>query len=91
MDRELVRHIASLSNILLSAEEEERYAKEFEKILEYMGKIKEVVDSPHLETIKHREQVFREDEIKPSLPISSIKKLSKYMEDCQFKVPKVIY
>lgn len=89
MDREIVRHIASLSNISISYEEEERYAKELEKILEYIGKIQEVSEYEG-EIVRPKRISLREDEVKPSLPISSIKKLSKYIEDDQFKVPKVI-
>lgn len=89
MDKELVRHIAGLSNIALSSQEEEIYAKEFEKILEYMSKIQEVSRLKEAKITREQNKIrLREDEVKPQS--ISIEKLSSYIEDNQFKVPRVI-
>lgn len=88
MDKGIIRHIAELSNISLSSCEEERYGKELTKIVEYISKIKEVSEEKDNIQLKHQKMRLREDEVKLSLPISLIKKLSSYIEDNQFKVPK---
>ncbi|MEW6481810.1 MAG: Asp-tRNA(Asn)/Glu-tRNA(Gln) amidotransferase subunit GatC [bacterium] len=87
MDREVIRYIAGLSNIYLTPDEEEKLTKELTKIIEYISKISEVLeDAPFY--LEEKERRMRPDEVKPGL--SSISSLSKYIEDNQFKVPKVI-
>jgi|GEM_PF-5906596 len=87
MDRETVRYIANLSNIYLDEREEERMAFELTKILDYVSKIKGVSEDVEL-TPEEKRTPLRDDEVKPSLP--SIANLSSYIEDNQFKIPKVI-
>lgn len=89
MDKEIVRHIANLSNIFLSVDEEEKMTRELTKILEYISKIQEVSEDIEISYPKD-ETPLRKDEVKASLPLSSLNKLSRYIEDNQFKVCKVI-
>lgn len=89
MDKEIVRHIANLSNISLSSSEEEKMTRELTKILEYISKIQEVSEDIEISYPKQGTPL-RKDEVKASLPLSSLNKLSRYIEDNQFKVCKVI-
>ncbi|MEW6007506.1 MAG: Asp-tRNA(Asn)/Glu-tRNA(Gln) amidotransferase subunit GatC [bacterium] len=87
MDRGVIRYIADLSNISLAPDEEEMLTKELTRIIEYISKINEVLEDV-LPPLEQRETLMRPDEVKPGL--SSILGISKYIEDNQFKVPKVI-
>ncbi len=88
MDREIIRHIANMANISLSENEEEKTASELTKIVEYISKIQGVLENLPPFHLEERETRMRNDEAKNSLPLSFLNKLSNFIEDNQFKVPK---
>ncbi len=88
--------IAELAKLHFSASELETFAAHFQRILEYVEKLKEldvgsVAPTSHVspEAIPDL-HVFREDEIQKSLPVAEALGNAPDAEDDHFKVPKVI-
>ncbi|HCI43946.1 MAG TPA: Asp-tRNA(Asn)/Glu-tRNA(Gln) amidotransferase subunit GatB [Candidatus Omnitrophica bacterium] len=90
--KEDVQYIASLSRIHLQGEEVERLTKDLENILGYVHKL-EKLDVRAVEPTSHvlpLANVYREDEVKPSLPQAEVMKTAAAPHNGFFKVPKVI-
>lgn len=87
-----LRHVARLSRLHLSEEEIKLFSSQVSGILELAEKLKEVkVD--HVEPTSHPlplSNVFREDEIKPSLDIEKFLQHSPKSRGRFFEVPKII-
>ncbi len=88
----VVRRIARLARIEISAGEEKAFARQLNEILEYVKKLEEL-DTSSVEPTSHvvpMLNVLRADEVKPSL--SRDEALSGAPEDAQgcFRVPKII-
>lgn len=64
MKKEDIQHLANLSRLELTDEELEKYAGEFDSIIAYVDKIKEVTDSDEDLKIENAsvKNVFREDD-----------------------------
>lgn len=64
MKKEDIQHLANLSRLELSDEELDKYATEFDEILAYVDKIKEITDSSDDLKIENAmtKNVFREDD-----------------------------
>ncbi len=89
---EEVRHIAKLAKLKLKEDEERKFRNELSQILEYMDKLNEL-DTVNIEPLSHPvpvENVFREDELKPSIPREEALKNAPDTNGEFFKVPKVI-
>ena len=87
-----VRYIASLSRIHLKAEEIQRLTKDLEAILHYVHKL-EKLDVRTAEPTSHvlpLKNVYRSDEVKPSLKQAEVMGLAVAQHNGFFKVPKVI-
>lgn len=87
-----VRYIASLSRIHLKAEEIQRLTKNLEAILHYVHKL-EKLDVRKIEPTSHvlpLKNVYRSDEVKPSLKQAEVMGPSVQQQNGFFKVPKVI-
>ncbi|MFH1655899.1 MAG: Asp-tRNA(Asn)/Glu-tRNA(Gln) amidotransferase subunit GatC [Candidatus Omnitrophota bacterium] len=87
-----VEYVSKLARIGLDEAEIEGLAKQLEAILEYIGKLNEldiskVEPTSHVLPIKN---VYREDELKKSLPVDEVMKIASVRDKNQFKVPKVI-
>jgi len=87
-----VEYVAKLARIGLEEAEIEHLTKQLEAILEYISKLNEldiskVEPTSHVLPIKN---VYREDELKESLPVDEVMKISASKHKNQFKVPKVI-
>lgn len=90
--RKDVEYVARLARIGLSDDEIEYFTKQLEAILEYIGKlnkldVSKVEPTSHVLPIKN---VYREDELKKSLPVEDVLKIAVSKDKNQFKVPKVI-
>lgn len=87
-----IQHIARLSKVYLSPEEEAEMAKDLETILSYFQKIKELPTENILPALSPIEicNVVREDIEKASLPLDAIAKNSPSFEEGFFIVPKVL-
>ena len=87
-----VEHIAWLAKIELSEEEKRLFTKQFNEILEYFRKIDEL-DTEKVPPTYHvldLANVFRKDEVEPSLPKEESIRNAPKKEKTYFKAPKII-
>ena len=92
LEREDIKKIAHLSRISLSEEEIERQLQELSKIMEMMDLLKEINTDgvAPLNHVLNLENVFREDEVKASLPVEKVLANAPEEYDNMFSVPKVV-
>ena len=92
IDEQQVRHVAMLSRLKLSDQEVATFSRELSDILQYVQKLSEL-DTDNVEPTAHAvpvSNVFREDEVRPSLPLEKVlQNAPKASHDC-FDVPKII-
>jgi aspartyl-tRNA(Asn)/glutamyl-tRNA(Gln) amidotransferase subunit C len=87
-----VVYIASLSRIYLREDEVESLTRNLEGILEYIDKL-EKLDVTHVKPTSHifsLENVYRSDDVKPSLTQEQALSIAVEQHNGSFKVPKVI-
>ncbi|MCS7163775.1 MAG: Asp-tRNA(Asn)/Glu-tRNA(Gln) amidotransferase subunit GatC [Thermodesulfovibrio sp.] len=92
ISKEQVRHIAMLSRLELSEKEIELYQEQLSRILDYVEKLNEI-DTTSVEPTSHvieLKNVFREDEVKPSLSRDEALRNAPDSTDKFFRVPKII-
>lgn len=92
ISREVVVHIARLARVELSEEEKRLFTKQFNEILEYFRKVDEL-DTEKVPPTYHvldLVNVFRKDEVKPSLPKEEATRNAPKKEKMYFKAPKII-
>ncbi|MDP8230216.1 MAG: Asp-tRNA(Asn)/Glu-tRNA(Gln) amidotransferase subunit GatC [Candidatus Gorgyraea atricola] len=92
INRESVKYVAELSRISLSEKELEHFTGQLDNILEYVHKLK-ALDVAKLEPTSHvleMKNVYREDKVKPSLPVDEVMKNAPAKENNLFKVKKII-
>ena len=87
----IVRHTAHLARLELTPEELVLYSQQLTSILDYIHKLRElevrnVSPTFHVLELKN---VFRKDEVKPSLDVSKVLSNAPHREGNFFKVPKV--
>jgi aspartyl-tRNA(Asn)/glutamyl-tRNA(Gln) amidotransferase subunit C len=90
--KEQVAHVAKLAKLTVSEEEKEKLTLQMEQILNYIGQLNEL-NTAGVEPTSHAillENIFREDEEKPSLQIEAALRNAPDQEKGFFKVPKVI-
>jgi aspartyl-tRNA(Asn)/glutamyl-tRNA(Gln) amidotransferase subunit C len=87
-----VEYVAKLARLKLSEKEIEYFASQLGNIINYIGQLREV-DISNIEPtshVLHIQNVFRRDEIKPSLKPADVLKNARAKEEGLFKVPRVI-
>lgn len=87
-----VEHVAKLARLAVTEEEKERYSQQLSNILTYIEKLKEL-DTSKVEPTSHvlpMKNIFREDEVRPSLPREEILKNAPDRTEEFFRVPKII-
>jgi aspartyl-tRNA(Asn)/glutamyl-tRNA(Gln) amidotransferase subunit C len=87
-----VEHIAKLARLELTEEEKRRFQVELGKIIEYFDQLKKL-DTSNVPPMTHAvriENVLREDESKPSLPVEEVLKNAPEKKESYFQVPKVV-
>lgn len=89
---ELVEHVADLARLELSGTEKERMEDQLGKILEYIGLLDELdtSDVPPTSHVIDVHNVFREDEVKESLPVEKGLANAPDRAGTAFKVPRII-
>ncbi|MEM3955833.1 MAG: Asp-tRNA(Asn)/Glu-tRNA(Gln) amidotransferase subunit GatC [Candidatus Bathyarchaeia archaeon] len=87
-----VEHIAQLAHIELNEEEKEIFVEQFNRILEFFRKIDEVNTEgiPPTYHIIELTNVFREDEVKESLPREEVLRNAPKREEGFFKSPRIV-
>lgn len=90
--KEDVEHIAWLAHIELTEEEKEIFVEQFNRILEFFRKIDEVntENVPPTYHVIDITNVFRDDEVKESLPKEEALKNAPRREDSFFKSPRIV-
>jgi len=87
-----VRHVAHLSRLEFSDDEIRRFASDLNNILSYVDKLGEL-DTTAIEPTSHAlkmENVFRDDEARPSLSNDQALANAPEREGPFFKVPQII-
>ncbi|MFC1644359.1 Asp-tRNA(Asn)/Glu-tRNA(Gln) amidotransferase subunit GatC [Candidatus Omnitrophota bacterium] len=90
---DVVRYVAGLSRLSLSEEEIARFQSQLSRILDYIEQLNEVDTTDTLPTthaLSSMKNVFREDEVRASLPTEEALSNAPARKDNFFKVPKVI-
>lgn len=89
---ELVEYVADLSRLTLTEEEKARTLKDLGDIILYMDKLGEL-DTTGVEPLSHAfpiNNVFREDECKPSFDREKLLANAPEQKDGGYKVPKTV-
>lgn len=90
--RKDVEYIASLSKLKFEENELDNFTHQLNDILAYVEKLNEL-DTENVEPLSHpveNNNVFREDELKPSISTEEALKNSPNKTEEFFRVPKVI-
>ena len=87
-----VEYLANLAKLELSEEEKRRFQKELDNIIKYIDQLNEL-DTENVPITSHvtfLQNVFREDEVLPSLSPNQALANAPGKEDGFFRVPRVI-
>jgi aspartyl-tRNA(Asn)/glutamyl-tRNA(Gln) amidotransferase subunit C len=87
-----VEHVASLARLSFSEEEKKKLTSQLNEILEYMEQLNQL-DTTNVEPLSHvieLSNVFREDELKPTLTREEALRNAPAKTEKFFRVPKVI-
>ncbi|MDQ0203797.1 Asp-tRNA(Asn)/Glu-tRNA(Gln) amidotransferase subunit GatC [Pectinatus haikarae] len=87
-----VENVAGLSRLRITEDKMDKYLIEFNDFLEYVDMLQKV-DTENVEPTAHvlpLQNVFREDEIKPSLDRDMALSNAPEKENGYFKVPRII-
>jgi len=87
-----IGHIALLARLELSEEEKDLFSKQLGSIIQYIEKLNEL-DSGSVEPTAHvlpLHNVFREDEVQPSLPREMALQNAPERNEQFYRVPKII-
>ena len=90
--REQVEHVAKLARLELVEEEIATYTEQLNSILEYAAML-EGINTEDINPTAHAvplHNVFREDEVKPSLEREKVLANAPEAEEGFFKVPKIV-
>jgi aspartyl-tRNA(Asn)/glutamyl-tRNA(Gln) amidotransferase subunit C len=90
--REDVAHVAMLAHLDLSEDEIARLQRELNRILEHFAEL-QALDTDDVEPMSHAVpmvNVFREDEVKESLPLDAILQNAPDRADEFFRVPRIV-
>ncbi len=92
MDDKEVEYVATLARLALTQEETTQFCGQLSQIFSYIEKLNEL-DTRHVEPTSHvlpLFNVFRDDDVKPSLSPGKVVENAPESEDAFFKVPKII-
>ena len=92
LEKEKVRYVARLARLKLTEEEIELFSRQLGDVLTYMEKLNELntTDVPSTSHVLPLKNVFRKDEVHPSLLQEEVLSNVPLGEKGFFKVPKVI-
>jgi aspartyl-tRNA(Asn)/glutamyl-tRNA(Gln) amidotransferase subunit C len=87
-----VEHVARLARLSLSENEKQKFGEQLSSILNYADTLNKLAtdDVEPLTHILPAFNVFRTDEIKPSMPREKMLTNAPLAEDGQYKVPKIM-
>jgi aspartyl-tRNA(Asn)/glutamyl-tRNA(Gln) amidotransferase subunit C len=87
-----VEHVAQLARLTLSDQEKELFCEQLSSILEYAQRLQELDTSaiPPTATVLPLENVMRDDQIRPSLPLEDALANAPDTENDYFRVPVIL-
>jgi aspartyl-tRNA(Asn)/glutamyl-tRNA(Gln) amidotransferase subunit C len=87
-----IEHVARLARLELTDEEKARLREQLGAILEHAAKVGEVAaeDVPPTAYAIPRSNVFRPDELAPSLPVEEVLVNAPEAEADRFRVPRIV-
>ncbi|MFT3970375.1 MAG: Asp-tRNA(Asn)/Glu-tRNA(Gln) amidotransferase subunit GatC [Micropruina sp.] len=87
-----VARLAALARVELSDEELARLAPQLDVILDAVAQVTEVAgdDVPPMSHALPLTNVFRADEVRPSLPVEQVLAAAPSVEDDRFRVPRIL-
>ncbi|MCD2332192.1 Asp-tRNA(Asn)/Glu-tRNA(Gln) amidotransferase subunit GatC [Borreliella americana] len=85
-----LKNSLKLSLVTLSRESEDKFVSKFEKVIKLVNEISNFEVQINFNANKKKISTLREDEVKFSLSIESIKKLSNSVLDGYFSSPKIL-
>jgi aspartyl-tRNA(Asn)/glutamyl-tRNA(Gln) amidotransferase subunit C len=90
--RDEVAHLARLSRLALTDEELDHFAAQLDVIISAVARVQEVTteDTPATSHAVPLTNVFRPDEIAPSLPASVVLAAAPAVEEQRFRVPRIL-
>ena len=92
LTREEVGRLARLARIQLTDAELDLLAPQLDQILEHVARVQEVA-TPQVVPTSHAlplENVFREDQVEPSLTLEQVLANAPSVEDDRFRVPRIL-
>ncbi len=90
--KEQVEHVARLARLEVSEDEKAMFARQLSGILTYMDQLKEL-DTKGVEptaTVLPTDNIFRDDDVRPSLPQEKALANAPDQTDGFFRVPKIL-
>jgi aspartyl-tRNA(Asn)/glutamyl-tRNA(Gln) amidotransferase subunit C len=92
ISRDDVAHLARLARLAVSDEELDTFAGQLDVILAAVARVGEVaaVDIPPTSHAVPMTNVFRPDEVRPSLPRDVVLAAAPSVEDHKFRVPRIL-
>ena len=90
--REEVAHLARLSRLELQSEELDHFAEQLNAIVEAVARVSEIADQdvPPPSHPLPLTNVWRADEVRPSLPRGEVLAAAPAAEDDRFRVPQIL-
>ena len=87
-----VEHVARLAQLTLSDQEKELFREQLSSILEYAERLQQLDTSaiPPTATVLPLENMMRDDQMRPSLPLADVLANAPNTEDGYFRVPVVL-
>lgn len=87
-----VEHVAALARLELSEDEKHLYTEQLNAILQSMEKLKELdtTSVPPTAHVLPIQNVFREDQVRPSMDRDAVLENAPAEENGQFRVPKIV-
>jgi len=92
ISKDQVEYVANLANLELNDEEKEIFTRQLDSILSYMDKLNQL-DTVHVDPTSHVlpiKNIFRQDKVKPSLPMEEALANAPDRKNGFFRVPRVI-
>ena len=92
ISKEQVEHVAKLARLEISEAETEAFSRQLSGILTYVEKLK-TLDTAGVEptaTVLEQTNIFRDDSVRPSLPVESALANAPEQEGGFFCVPRIL-
>ncbi|KXS42778.1 MAG: aspartyl/glutamyl-tRNA amidotransferase subunit C [Methanolobus sp. T82-4] len=90
--KEEVEHVGWLARIEIDEKESDEYAEKLNSVLDYFGQLDEIdtEDVPPTYHVMDVVNVFREDEVKESMPQEVVLANTEHKKEGNFKSPKIM-